>query len=108
MRMLLPLIFFTLSGACLGQTQALSNTGQRDGARPAQTVVRPAWEQPDSLDTRRTVAAPQVLGGPVRETGSYGNLGLGPVRSGPGDKIRRCQAGEAQRKSGGGFNCQRR
>jgi hypothetical protein len=123
MRILVPVLFLTLSGICQAQTQPLGAAIQRDTSRPTESVVRPDWvpPPPDSRlqepsipdpafqDPALQNSPPSSLGG-AQDLGNYSNLGLGaaPPRPGAGGvPTRRCKLGESPRGPGGTVVCRK-
>lgn len=92
MRVLATVVLLAMSGASLAQSGPSTGATQRDGAQPTGTVL-----QPDRLLRPQIQPPPQnpqpfggPVGGPIQETGNYGNLGLGATqRPGTGDAAQR-------------------
>lgn len=79
MRLIAALVLLGMSASGLAQLGPSTGSTQRDGAQPAGTV-----QQPDRRLQAPLQPPPQnpqplggTLGGPIQETGNYGNLGLG-------------------------------
>jgi len=83
MRTLVAGLLITLSGACLAQLGPSTGSTWRDGSQPAGTVLQPdqQLQTPQQSPLQAPPQNPQpfggTIGGPIQETGNYGNLGLG-------------------------------
>ena len=80
MQVFAAMILLSVGGASFAQTDPRAGaTQQRDGAQPAGTVLQPQGQFNPQLQPPPQNPQPfgGSVGGPIQETGNYGNLGLG-------------------------------
>ncbi len=95
MRLLLSMILVALSGTGVAQTGPVTGATMRDGSQPTGTILQPERRLQPELQPPPQNPQPfgaqtnGPIGGPIQETGNYGNLGQGMSAQG--------QAGTNQR-----------
>jgi hypothetical protein len=79
MRTLVAGVLIAVSGACLAQLGPSGGSTWRDGSQPAGTVLQPdqRLQTPQQPPPQNPQPFGGSIGGPIQETGNYGNLGLG-------------------------------